>query len=333
MRALLAVIVIAAVGWAGYWWLGASAAQSGFSAWFEARRAGGWVADTSDISVRGFPNRFDTTFTDITLVDPETGWAWQAPFFQLFALSYQPNHVIATWPGSQSLATPRQRFDVTSSKMQASGVLGADTTLPLRRATLVADTLAITDDADETTAMTALRLAVERVEGTEATYHLGLAADNLSPARAARLRLDRQGRLPQTFSAFSADITATFDEPWDRRALEVSRPQPRQITVTLAEARWGDLELAAAGALDVDATGQPSGRLTVRARNWRDILQLARASGQLSPGLIDQMETGLSVLARLSGNNQTLDIPLDLRAGRVFLGPVPIGTAPILKLR
>ncbi len=333
MRALLAVIVIAALGWAGYWWMGASAAQSGFAAWFDARRAEGWVADTADITVRGFPNRFDTTFTDITLADPETGWAWQAPFFQLFALSYQPNHVIATWPDTQSLATPRQTFDLSSVKMQASSVLGADTALPLKRANLVADTLAITDEAGETTAMTALRLAVERVEGSEASYHLGLAADNLSPARAARLRMDRQERLPQTFSAFRADINATFDRPWDRHALEDACPQPRRITVNLAEARWGDLELAAAGTLDVDATGQPSGRLTVRARNWREILQLARASGQLPSGLADQMETGLSMLAQLSGTSQTLDIPLDFRAGRVFLGPVPIGAAPVLTLR
>lgn len=333
MRALLAVIVIAAAGWAGYWWLGATAAQSGFAAWFDARRADGWAADAADITVSGFPNRFDTTFTDITLADPATGWAWQAPFFQLFALSYQPNHIIAAWPNSQTLATPRQTYQFSSTSMQASGVLGADATLPLERANLVADTLAITDEADAVTAMTALRLAIERTESTAATYHLGLAADNLAPPRTARTRLDRQGQLPQTFSAFRADITASFDKPWDRRAIEQARPQPRQITVTLAEARWGDLELAVAGALDVDTTGQPSGRLTVKARNWRDIVQLARASGQLPPGLADQVETALSMLAQLSGNSQTLDIPLDFRNGRVFMGPVPIAAAPILRLR
>lgn len=333
MRALLAVIVIAAAGWAGYWWIGASAAKSGFASWFDARRAEGWAADTSDITVSGFPNRFDTTFSDITLADPATGWAWQAPFFQLFALSYQPNHIIAAWPNSQTLSTPRQRYDISSTRMQASSVLGPDATLPLIRANLVADTLAITDEAGGVTAMTALRLGVERTQDSDATYHLGLAADNLAPPRSARQTPDLQRQLPQTFSAFRADITATFDKPWDRRAVEQARPQPRQITVTLAEARWGELELAVAGALDVDANGQPAGRLTVRAQNWRDILQLARASGRLPAGLADQVETGLSMLAQLSGNSQTLDVPLDFRNGRMFLGPVPIGAAPILTLR
>lgn len=333
MKRLLVVVLVAAGLWAGYWWIGASGVKSGFAAWFDARRAEGWVADSADITVQGFPNRFDTTFTDIRLADPETGWAWEAPFFQLLALSYRPNHVIAVWPRDQKLATPLQKYTVTSAEMQASAVVGADTDLPLERANLVADTLSITDEAGETTAMTALRLAVERVADSEATYHLGWAAENLAPARAARLRLDTTGELPQTLSAFRADIRASFDRPWDRHAIETARPQPTQITVRLAEAHWGDLELAVAGQVEVDADGHPTGQMTVKARNWRDILQLARASGRLPGGLADQLETGLSMIAQLSGNSQTLDIPLDFRGGRVFLGPVPIGPAPVLKLR
>lgn len=333
MKRLLVVILVAAGLWAGYWWIGASGVKSGFAAWLDARRAEGWVADSAAITVQGFPNRFDTTFTDIRLADPETGWAWEAPFFQLFALSYRPNHVIAIWPREHILATPVQKYAITSAEMQASAVVGADTTLPLERANLVADTLSITDESGETTAMTALRLAVERVEGSEATYHLGWAADNLAPARKARLRIDTTGQLPQTLNAFRADIRASFDRPWDRRAIETARPQPTQITVKLAEARWGDLELAVAGAVDIDATGRPTGEMTVKARNWRDILKMARASGQLPGGLADQLETGLAMIAQLSGNSQTIDIPLEFRGGRVFLGPVPIGPAPILKLR
>ena len=333
MKRLLIVITVAATLWAGYWWIGASGVRAGFSSWFEARRAEGWVAETTGISVRGFPNRFDTTFADIRLADPETGWAWDAPFLQLFALSYRPNHVIAAWPTSQSLATPYQKFDITSVQMQASAVLGPSADLPLQRANLVADTLAITDEGGETTAMTALRLAVERVTPDGSTYHLGWAADNLAPARAARLRLDAGGQLPQTLSAFRADIEATFDRPWDRSALEDARPQPTSLVVKLAEARWGDLELAVAGALDIDSAGRATGQMTVKARNWRDILAMARASGQLPDGLAGQLETGLSMLSQLSGNSQTLDVPLDFRSGRVFLGPVPLGRAPRLVLR
>ena len=67
MKRLLVVILVAAGLWAGYWWIGASGVKSGFAAWLDARRAEGWVADSAAITVQGFPNRFDTTFTDIRL--------------------------------------------------------------------------------------------------------------------------------------------------------------------------------------------------------------------------------------------------------------------------
>jgi len=54
MRALLAVIVIAALGWAGYWWMGASAAQSGFAAWFDANEHAGRHPAPADITVPAY---------------------------------------------------------------------------------------------------------------------------------------------------------------------------------------------------------------------------------------------------------------------------------------
>lgn len=333
MKRLLIAIIVFAILWGGYWWVGAQGVSRGFDAWFEARRAEGWVAESADMKVRGFPNRFDTTFSQLRLADPETGWAWEAPFFQLLALSYKPNHVIAVWPNSQILATPYESFTLTSTKMQASAVLGASTSLPLERSNLVADTLSIAGPDDQTTTMTALRVAVQRVEGTQATYHLGFAADDLAPARAMRLQLDAGDSLPRTLNAFSADVEASFDRPWDRSALEQNRPQPTAIKVKLAEARWGDLELAAAGEVSVDAQGRPDGRIVIKARNWRDILRLAVAAGALPQGLANQMETGLGVLSGLSGNPNTLDIPLDFRSGRMSLGPIPLGPAPLIRLR
>lgn len=333
MKRLLIAIVLFATLWGGYWWVGSQGVSRGFDAWLDARRAEGWVAETSDLTVRGFPNRFDTTFTQLRLADPETGWAWEAPFFQLLALSYKPNHVIAVWPNAQTLATPYETLTVTSTKMQASAVVGASAALPLERSTLVADTLSIAGPDDQATTMTALRVAVQRVEGTEATYHLGFAADDLAPARAMRLKLDTDGSLPRTLGAFSADLEASFDRPWDRSAIEQSRPQPTAIKIKLAEARWGELELAAAGQITVDPQGRPDGRIVIKARNWRDILRLAANSGALPQTFANQIEAGLSVLSGLSGNPNTLDIPLDFRAGRMSLGPIPLGPAPLIRLR
>jgi hypothetical protein len=341
VKRLLFLIVVSAGLWSAYWLYGASGTRAAFATWFEERRAAGWAADVSALEVRGFPNRFDTTFTDLSLADPATGWAWDAPFFQLLALSYKPNHVIAVWPDSQQIATPQDRFTLTQAEMQASVVLWPSAALALDRVRLVADTVQVTASDGSTTAASALRLAAERLgpEGQAATtapgtgptrYRIALSAEGFAPDTGLRQRLDVANRLPRTLDALRADVTLGFDRPWTRLALEEARPQPRLIALRLAEARWGELELLAAGDLEIDDSGMASGRITVKARNWREILAMARASGQLPEGLVDTLEQGLGLLA---GRNDGIDIPLDFRRGMIWLGPVPVMASPDFRLR
>ena len=335
LRFLTTVIVMAAVGWAGYWFIGQTGVQTGFTKWFDQRRAEGWVADFSDLNVQGFPNRFDTVITGLTLADPETGLAWDAPQFQINALSYRPNHVIAVWPDTQRLSTPLEKYSVESKDMRASVMLEGSTALTVQRTTLTAEQLVIQPEAEGgATSVQALRLAADHVplKNLE-TYRLGLAADGLAPALSWRESVDPTGRLPETFDALSVDMTVEFDKPWDRTAIEDARPQPRQIEIRLAEARWGQLELQMAGEMSVDSTGQPTGEIMIKARNWRDILELAVNAGAMPKGMADTVGDGLGLIAQMAGNPKTLDIPLGLSNGRVFLGPVPIGPAPILRLR
>lgn len=335
MRKLLILIVAAALFWSIYWVVGSIGAQKGFEAWFENRRAEGWVAEYSEFSLWGFPNRFDATFTDIALADPGTGLAWEAPFFQILALSYSPNHVIAVWPNNQLIATPQDKFDLTSSKMRASLVVKPDTALALDRMTLTAETIKIEAQSGRSpTSVANLRLAAEQLaEGDEPRYRLGLAADGLVPGTDWQRRFDPDNTLPDTLQPVSVDMTVLFDKAWDMSAIEDARPQPREIELTLAEARWGQLALAAAGSLEVDEAGQPTGTITVKARNWRDILDLVRNSGSLPETMIQPIEDGLGLMAQLSGNPKTLDIPLKFSGGRIWLGPVPIAPAPELRLR
>lgn len=341
MKRLLVVIIVSATLWSGYWLYGSSTTRGAFEGWFGERRAAGWVADFAALEVQGFPNRFDVTMTDIALADPDTGWAWTAPFFQILALSYKPNHVIAVWPDLQHVATPLGKFDITQAEMQASLVLWPSADIAPDRIRLVADTLQISASDGTGTAMSALRIAAERLgaDGQPATaapeegatrYRIALSAEGFAPDLALRHRIDPTDRLPRTLDALRADVTLGFDRPWDRRAVEVARPQPRQIALRLAEARWGELELKAAGELEIDAAGEATGRMTVKAQNWREILAMARASGELPEGVADTLERALSLLA---GRNDGIDIPLDFRRGLIWIGPVPVMDSPVFVLR
>ncbi len=326
MKLLFRLIVLAALGWSGYWLFGYMALSSALPDWFEDRRAEGWVAEYDDLSVSGFPSRLDSTFENLTLADPQTGVAWDAPFFNMHALTYRPHHVIAVWPVSQTLAIPGEKLTVTTGDMRASLVLDPGTDLTLNRTNVAIESLGISSSADWQMAASAVNLAMHRDESDASTYRLAFKADALTPP--AGFALPDGIDLPRNFSSFRADLTASFDRPWDRTAIEQSRPQPTAVDLTLAEIIWGDLQLHAAGQVTIDKTGYPTGEVTIRAVNWRDILNVARHSGQIPASVIDTVEQALGFIAQLSGNANELDIPLTFANGATKLGPLPIGPAP-----
>ena len=44
------------------------------------------------------------------------------------------------------------------------------------------------------------------------------------------------------------------------------------------------------------------------------------------------LETGLSVIANLSGRAQDVDVTLSFADGRAYLGPIPLGPSPYFYL-
>lgn len=332
LKRLLFIIVIATALWTGYWFIATRGARAGFEAWFAARQAEGWQAEYTELRIQGFPNRIDTTFDKPILADPETGLAWDAPFFQIFALTYRPNHIIAVWPKSQRFTTPNAKYDVASKNMRASIVFEADPKLPLARANLVAEAMAITSNNAVTT-LDGIQFALTKVETTQQEYRLALNIDGYAPALPSGLTLHSGGTLPRQLDALRADIRVEFSRPWDLSALEQSRPQPTRIKLRLAEAKWGALELALAGQVLIDKNGYPDGSLTLKARNWRDILRLMRDLKFVPESWLSPLEQGLGLAAQLSGNKETLDLPLDFKNGQTKLGPIPLGPAPRIILR
>lgn len=333
MRLLMIAICVLALLWGGYWFIGAFTLERALVGWIEDRRAEGWAADYADVKTRGFPNRFDTTLTDLALADPETGVAWNAPFFQVLSLSYQPYHVIAIWPDTQTLAFPDEKLAIGAAEMKGSIVFEPKTSLPLDRTQIALASVSLASDRGWDAALREGRFAMRQVAEVENSYDIGFEALGLRPARDWLSRIASATDLPDEIAQMKIDATVGFDVPWDRAAIEVARPQPRDIDLKLIKATWGDLDLQLAGKVAVDAEGVPEGDIAVQARNWRDMLDLAVRSGALAEDLRPTVERGLEVLAGLSGNPDAIDATLRLSGGLIRVGPIPIGTAPRLILR
>lgn len=328
------VIVLAAFGlWAGYWAVGSIALERGLSGWLEDRAAEGWVAEYSDLAVEGFPTRFETTFRDLELADPETGVAWQAPTFRIEAASARPTRITAVWPPEQTVASPLERITVTSATMRAEIGFEPDTALALETSDFALSDMRLVSTAGWEAALADGTLTTNQAEGVENGHDIRFEASSVLPAEPLRVSLDPAGVLPETVETLRIAATLGFDAPWDRFAIEQARPQVTSIDLDELQATWGQLDLRAAGELAVDGQGVPEGRITVKATNWREMLGIARNGGLLPEALAPTVERALEILAGLSGPPDTLDAPLSFQNGLVTFGPIPLGPAPRLVIR
>lgn len=329
---LLSAVGLAAAAWSGWWWIGASAKQGAVVDWLAARAADGWIAE-AEVSVAGFPNRFDMTVADLILADPPAGWAWSAPAFRTYMLAYRPNALIAEWPGEHVVSTPGARMTATAQSFRASAAFLPKTTLEIDRAVVEAQALELAGDGGWSAGLADGQLALRRSEeerGRDNAYDLSLQAEGLRPPEAlARLVGGAAGRgLPATLDTVLLDATVALAEPLDRRAVEQSDFRLQVLWLRKAQAAWGPLRLQGSGRLDIDAEGVPEGRIKVEAREWRALLAAARDSGALRPDMASALEAGLGLIAAISSSDGALTAPLRFSGGGMFLGPIPLGPAP-----
>ena len=335
LRRMIVVVLLATLGWGGYWAVGAWGLEKAVRLWLDDRRGDGWQAEAERVVVRGFPNRFDLELDEVRLADPRTGWAWSAPFFQSLALSYKPYHVIAVWPDTQTLQTPYERLQITSERLRGSLML-TPTTLALKRSSFELDGIEVTSDAGWTSKLTEGRLATRTIpeDFPDPNVHqISFSARAWQVPSRLLAELNAADLVPDTLDRVTADLTITFSAPWDRYSIERARPQPRHVEVNLAEAKWGQMELKLAGSFDVDESGLPEGSLLVKATNWREILAVGVAAGVVPADFEAPITTALELASQLAGSPTTLDIPLNFKNGQTRIGPAPIGPAPVIRLR
>jgi len=331
MRRLLWLLPLLAAAWFGYWAAATWSLRGAIDGWLEARQAEGWQAKTG-FETAGFPGTISVGLTDLALADPETGLAVRADRIDLAARALWPADVTVALPLTPiTLATPQGR----GALVMQDGLMSLDTysgtALELAQLGWTGAAWSVDGPAGALVQADALVLTLTHVDG--ATYDLRAEAPGFAPGVALREDLRIPAAWPAAFDIAEAQARVTFDRPWDRRALEDRRPQPTRIDVEVAEARWGDLRLRFAAALDVDGRGVPTGTVNLRADNWPVMLDLAQAAGVLDARARPQVEGVLARLAGLGGSPDALDVQLNFAAGLVAVGFIPVGPAPRLRLR
>ena len=334
MRKLIAIITILSGLWGGYWFVGSTALETGLNDYLSTKHR---AADPiqiaySDLSVRGFPNRFDTRLTDISVTDTAGNISWHAPFFQIYALSYKPYHIIAALPHNQVLQLPGQTLDISSDEIKGSLVFAADALLDkalvIGRSSIVIRNLGVRSDRGWKTAISDASIASRQTPTKPLHYDLAATANTISLPATLRAAIDPAGQLPEVFDSLSLDSTLAFTHPWNLRAARADTPRLSEIAVKDMTLIWGDVQFQVSGTLQIDRSGLPDGRLELTATNWQKIYQLAENANAVDPDFARTIQNGLAVLATMSEGENVIKAPLVFANGQMLLGPFPIGPAP-----
>jgi hypothetical protein len=324
MRKLIWAVIIAVVLYGGYWFIASRAALTGIVAALDGIEADG-TGTFGDVSLAGFPSRFDVTVESPSLASPDGQVGWAAPFIQVLALSYRPNHVIIVWPQRQTVRLGPETYDLTSEDMRASAVFGGGTDLLLDHMALVAKGLDLSAVRAKLGTATEVRLATRTLD-SPTTQEIGLAVLGFRPEDVS---------LPPRFAdaaaraEIGADVVATLSAPPDRHAAEAG------IGVTALDIRrasidWAGASLTLTGELGVDTFGFPLGRAELTSRNWRDMLALLVALGIVDAASAPGLEGALAQVANATATPADLTIPLTFSDGTIWAGPIPLGPAPRL---
>ena len=315
MKRLAILIIVAALAWSGYWAFSAWAQRRAIESWAEARRADGWEVVWDDLSIRGFPNRLDTTFTGLLLPDPETDTIWEAPMLQVLQVVYNRDHVIVAFPDSQTVSHEGARYEIASDGLRAS--LVRDGAL-LVRANAEAEVLNISGEAP--LALSDLTAAISRADAEANRYRIAVNAEGIATGASAS---------SGTQDGLRLDTTLTLNAPL--RLEDYAEARPRRIEIDRAELDMNALKMAATGEVDVLDSGHLDGQLSLRVQNLSEALAAERDAGRLPPEVLSIVEGAAQLLSGLSGREDSIDVTFEFRDRKTWLGFLPLGEAPRLR--
>lgn len=338
MRWLLGILIALTLLWFGYWYAGATVIQRQVDQIFAEAQARGYTAQKTGAGVAGFPNRFDLTLEGLKLADPVTGAGYEAPFLQVFAMTWKPWHVIAALPEAQVIRLPGQEIGLTGLGLKASLRAKPALDLPLAEARFAGQEIRLSSSQGWQTGAVDLVLALAQAQTGPADYALGLAASGVQIDPAFRSRLAAlalpglpASDLPETAGPLRANILLHLTAPLDRQAAQ-RRPQLTGFDIGELHLEWGAMTAEASGRLTADPQGQAEGEILLTLTGWDRLPALLVALGAVKPEIAPTVQSMLKALAGESGDPAVLKLPLKFDAGQMSLGPFPLGPAPLLRL-
>lgn len=330
---MLILVLLAVLGWGGWWFIGARGQEAGVEAWLNQQRKQGWQAEAAAVEVTGFPTAYGLQVREIALADPRTGWAWEAPEWRADSTPWMPTRFALTWPDSQTVAVPGDRADISSEVMEAVIDFRPGPSMELRQIAGDISALVVAGQQGWRAGAAGAKLDLSERPADLAppnSYDLRITAQDLVLPKQIVAQIDPTGWLKPKVDTFTVKAHGAFAEPIGRVTLEEGRMALRAGTVREAGFQWGDMRLTAKGSIEVDDDGFPVGDLRIEAQEWRQMVRLAQSSGIIDRDTAGTIIDAVEFLTALTGSGDSLSVSLGLSGGKVRIGPFAIANAPRL---
>lgn len=328
--ACLAVLLLGGA-LAAYWHWSSRLLATQIAAWTEQQRAAGYEISYRGPEIGGFPFALRAHFDQPDIASPR-GWRWSGPGIVGRAFLWSP------WTIRIDLSGPHR---VTRAGLEAATELDAEQAIAL---------VQIDGDGRVATATaTTGALRIAHPEGPfsaeNSAWRLGplepASGDNPQALRIAgelqgvELPAERAGPLGPSLARLAIDAALLGEIPAgdQRRMLEQWRDAGGSLQLDHVELDWGPLGLDGRGTLGLDRKLRPLGAINARLRGLIETLDRFIAAGALEPGQAVPAKIALLTLSGPKDENgeRVIALPITLREGRLFLGPVPLlRISPIL---
>lgn len=329
---LVVLVMLLAGGWVAFWKYAEGRVEQSIDGWKAREARAGRIYECGSQTFGGFPFRFEVLCDNVkaTLTKTHPPADLTAPNIHVAAQVYDPTLLIAEVTGPVTYADAGQQPSyVANWSLAQSSVRG--TPREPERVSIVIDGLNVKRLTPDEPVVNADRLEIHgrMLEGSARANPVieivlrstKLAAPLLGPMAAKPTDSD--------IDVVLHGLKDFAPKPWPDRFRELAQTKG-QLEVRHARVAQGDTLAVGSGTLTVRDDGKLDGQLNVTVAGAEALLNDVLAMNQKKLGF--SMSIGLGLLSggkKLEGR-PAISLPLRLRDGHAYLGPVKIADVPPL---